>query len=58
MSCFDIDGECESSLGLSCQGPEGSKLCTCKPTEFFDTTDTNPQCSEFKNVKTLKLKWN
>ena len=27
MSCSDIPDECESSKGLSCQGPVGSKKC-------------------------------
>lgn len=51
VSCADVDGECDSSVGLSCQGPDGSKLCSCKPTEFFDTTDPNPICSIIIHVQ-------
>lgn len=27
MSCADLPGECDLSLGLTCQGPVGNKSC-------------------------------
>jgi hypothetical protein len=37
MSCYDIDGECDISLGLSCSstGFDGSKKCSYEKLSYF-----------------------
>jgi hypothetical protein len=37
LSCSDIEGECDKSLGLYCQGKTNSKTCSYANRIFFNT---------------------
>ena len=47
MNCSDILGECNESLGLSCQGETDAKSCSCASTNFFDTSISIVKCSKY-----------
>ena len=43
--CFDTPSECDSTRGLACLGLIGKKKCSCNGTQYYDTSDIYPQCS-------------
>ena len=50
MNCSNLIGECDTARGLSCQGDEVFRKCTCNFFDYFDTTGQNPECSNINII--------